>query len=378
MRLSVLRETSRIRFAARSCSSSLYTRNALQLAAKTPSIAGQRSRFPISKPFATLANVPLPNAQNQNLLQEVLVSSKELPPLEKYIYGRTQTVSPSAPLARIYQAYKSNSGHVLDAQLPYEPRPKSSRRAGPSSESGDDGVVLVAYVAVANSGKCKVSLSSGFALGSVVERGEKKEQHIVTCCHTLEEIARTVQIESLISPSGIYILPASGEPIPITGVLSSLPRHDILLLSLPPTPRLRTLPLSPYPAPSDSVIGTRLFSSPGRPELQQSQGYEEWTEWLEGYALRTWATGGKVLGYRDLAGRESKTGTYDALSHMLFNILPTPGSSGAPLVDEYGAVVGMALGTRMDNRVEGNRGWGVPAELIFEMFSLPGLKLNAG
>lgn len=52
---------------------------------------------------------------------------------------------------------------------------------------------------------------------------------------------------------------------------------------------------------------------------------------------------------------------------MLFNILPTPGSSGAPLVDEYGAVVGMALGTRMDNRVEGNRGWGVPAELIFEV-----------
>lgn len=52
---------------------------------------------------------------------------------------------------------------------------------------------------------------------------------------------------------------------------------------------------------------------------------------------------------------------------MLFNILPTPGSSGAPLVDEHGAVVGMALGTRMDNRVEGNRGWGIPAELIYEV-----------
>ena len=52
---------------------------------------------------------------------------------------------------------------------------------------------------------------------------------------------------------------------------------------------------------------------------------------------------------------------------MLFDILPTPGSSGAPLVDEHGAVVGMALGTRMDNRVEGNRGWGVPAELIYEV-----------
>ncbi|ELU43288.1 hypothetical protein AG1IA_02684 [Rhizoctonia solani AG-1 IA] len=86
-----------------------------------------------------------------------------------------------------------------------------------------------------------------------------------------------------------------------------------------------------------------------------------------GFALLKWVTEGKVLGYRDLAGRESKPGTYDALSHMLFNVLPTPGSSGAPLVDEHGAVVGMALGTRMDNRVEGNRGWGVPAELIYEV-----------
>ena len=55
-------------------------------------------------------------------------------------------------------------------------------------------------------------------------------------------------------------------------------------------------------------------------------------------------------------------------------------------------MIGVMLGTRMDNRVEGVRGWGVPAETIFEvcmiwdktalnllfrqMFSLPGLKLK--
>ncbi|QRW19606.1 trypsin-like peptidase domain protein [Rhizoctonia solani] len=153
--------------------------------------------------------------------------------------------------------------------------------------------------------------------------------------------------------------------------------HDILLLSIPhTTPRLRALPLSPYPAPEGSTLSVRLLSSHGQPELQSHGGKEVWGEWLDGFALLKWVTEGKVLGYRDLAGRESKPGTYDVLSHMLFNVLPTPGSSGAPLVDEHGAVVGMALGTRMDNRVEGNRGWGVPAELIYEMFTLPGLNLK--
>lgn len=53
---------------------------------------------------------------------------------------------------------------------------------------------------------------------------------------------------------------------------------------------------------------------------------------------------------------------------MLFEPLPTAGTSGGPIVDEEtGAVVGVILGTRMDNRVEGVRGWGSPAESIFEV-----------
>ena len=53
---------------------------------------------------------------------------------------------------------------------------------------------------------------------------------------------------------------------------------------------------------------------------------------------------------------------------MLFQPLPTAGSSGGPIVDENtGAVVGIMLGSRMDSSVEGVRGWGVPAEAIFEV-----------
>ena len=57
--------------------------------------------------------------------------------------------------------------------------------------------------------------------------------------------------------------------------------------------------------------------------------------------------------------------------------MPTPGSSGAPIVDdETGAVVGVILGSRMDyGRVEGLTAWGVPAEAIYEA-SQTGLSAN--
>jgi hypothetical protein len=92
----------------------------------------------------------------------------------------------------------------------------------------------------------------------------------------------------------------------------------------------------------------------------------------------------------DMWLRHGQPGTYDALSHLLFTPLPTAGSSGGPIIDEEtGAVVGVMLGTRTVNSIEGMRGWGASAETIFEvseqgkyaapadevqMFSLPGLE----
>lgn len=63
-------------------------------------------------------------------------------------------------------------------------------------------------------------------------------------------------------------------------------------------------------------------------------------------------------------------GTYDTLSHLLFDPPPLPGSSGGPIVsEETGSVVGIILGSRMYNHVESIRGWGIPSETIYEVSS---------
>ncbi|KAJ7630699.1 hypothetical protein FB45DRAFT_1027891 [Roridomyces roridus] len=132
---------------------------------------------------------------------------------------------------------------------------------------------------------------------------------------------------------------------PVSSIVSSIPRSDILVMR---TAAMRRADLARF-APQE----------PG------------WTPWVSG----TWAkwVRGSIMGYRDFAGREAHPGTYDSLSHLLFSPLPTSGSSGGPIVEEEsGAVVGVVVGTRMDNRVQGLQGWGVPSEIMFEMFSLPG------
>jgi hypothetical protein len=63
-----------------------------------------------------------------------------------------------------------------------------------------------------------------------------------------------------------------------------------------------------------------------------------------------------------------QAGSTHTLPHLQTSPLPTPGSSGGPIVRlDTGTVVGLTSGTRMDNRVEGERGWGATAEGVFEV-----------
>ncbi|KAF9535581.1 hypothetical protein CPB83DRAFT_20643 [Crepidotus variabilis] len=124
------------------------------------------------------------------------------------------------------------------------------------------------------------------------------------------------------------------EVFPVSKVLSALPRSDLLLLSCSlPEAQPKTKPL-----PNSDT---------------------NWRPWV-GDSLDRWEYG-TVVGYRDFAGGETHPGTYDALSHLFFTPIPTAGSSGGPIIDkETGAVVGVILGSRMNNRVEGMLGWACP------------------
>ncbi|KAI0296583.1 hypothetical protein BC826DRAFT_1003760 [Russula brevipes] len=300
-------------------------------------------------------------------------------PLDRFVL-EALAHTPSAgctALPQLIQQYLDRAGNVLGAQLPYEPNPSPSRRVSFSTDKG--GCVHLIAHAAREGDRHKVTVSSGFALDTL-----DGQSIFVTCAHTLEEIRWSPLLvlpavsysSALAAPPDLSHVRSSGSFIlstvdsapavhPVASVLSSLHRSDLILLSPFPTrTSLRSLPISPYPVPAGTPIRAHFVSE----TIPQEDG---WQPWIGG----TWSkwVQGVVLGYRDFAGREAMPGTYDALSHMLFQPLPTTGSSGGPIVDENtGAVVGVMLGTRMDSSVEGVRGWGVPAETIFEMFRLPG------
>jgi len=139
------------------------------------------------------------------------------------------------------------------------------------------------------------------------------------------------------------------------------------LLSIPQQAEsyFHPLPVSPYPASDGEEIG--VHNSAEEEALMARGGTEGWERWIDGQVRRRWAEG-TVEGYKDQAWRDAKPGTYDHLAHLLFLPTPTGSSSGGPIVSkETGAVIGTVVGERMDGVKRGQKGWGVPAEAIFEV-----------
>ncbi|KAF9505636.1 hypothetical protein BS47DRAFT_1306328 [Hydnum rufescens UP504] len=260
------------------------------------------------------------------------------------------------PFGDLVEQYDQMSGNVLDFSLPYEPSPASSR--GVRFDRTNDAVVIVAHVA-SDVFEHKVSLCSGFA----IDVPGHKNSVIVSCAHTLEMMRSNDVHKSPSAKSATLIVTPSMQIYPVSAMLSSLPRSDLVLYSLQTSlGSLATLPVNPYPAPAGTSLRAHLVSLGGAPKPGRS-----WQTWTAGAIQSHWAAG-QVLSYRDRAGRESKPGTYDTLAHILYSPIPTPGSSGGPIVDEEsGAVIGMVTGHERSNRVEGHRGFGTPAEAIFHV-----------
>jgi len=83
--------------------------------------------------------------------------------------------------------------------------------------------------------------------------------------------------------------------------------------------------------------------------------------------LRDWSHG-YISEYKDAIGRSAATGTYDDLAEMSFSCVPSPGSSGGPVVDiETGAVVGLTRGSHLSHGDGKRTGFGTPSERIFEV-----------
>lgn len=75
--------------------------------------------------------------------------------------------------------------------------------------------------------------------------------------------------------------------------------------------------------------------------------------------------------------RNTQVGTYDSLSDMIITALPSPGASGGPVVDEAGCVVGIVRGWRSAYDERTTSGFASPAQALWEVADLPGLRSRA-
>lgn len=66
------------------------------------------------------------------------------------------------------------------------------------------------------------------------------------------------------------------------------------------------------------------------------------------------------------ASRLAQTGTYDDLAIMRLSAVPRDGSSGGPIVDAAGSVVGIIRGSTQQYGDPVERGFATPAERVFE------------
>lgn len=188
---------------------------------------------------------------------------------------------------------------------------------------------------------------------------------------------------------------------PVRTLLSTIPESDLALFQLEESPfatgasaaqpgadvRLRTLPVSPYPAEVNTELSVSSFGgwvprdAPDLPMLAPAPTLTE-----AQVAKSRWGRA-RLVGYKDSIGRTAKTGTYDDLFALDFKLnrdapendsigargppsaettFPLPGSSGGPIVDtNTRSVVGIVRGYRV-SQIEGSRGDAVPAEKIFE------------
>ncbi|KAH9937507.1 uncharacterized protein B0H18DRAFT_1113332 [Fomitopsis serialis] len=274
------------------------------------------------------ASPSLPSSFDAHILAELRRNAQDH---DRHAFGPASTTGSNpgptarqAQLPELIEQYVDRGGLVLDASLPYESRPTQARRiVFDAEEDAEASVAMIVHVAE-NGAEHKITYCSGFAL-SAPKLAEGQALY-VTCAHTLEEIRFNPVVRPLLDDVSPDVQPRLF--------------YSLLFAPLRPAPTLRCIvcpptrahpPVSPYPAQPGTRIRAHFVTNKPPTSGPDADG---WRPWVGG----TWSkwVRGTIVGYRDLAGREAK----------------------------------------MRNRIEGVSGWGAPSELIFEMFSLPGLKLK--
>lgn len=221
-----------------------------------------------------------------------------------------------------------------------------------------ESVVTIAHILPPSqsNGTGEVILCSGFAIldGSL----------IATCTHPFFQInahcksydAREQQAN--LSQAKTVIITNSGEILPITRLESHLVMSDVVLLQIPKDRALVPLKVSPYPCPAGNPI--QVYNLHETALERDDRAKVKWS-WRES----------EITLYQDRAGREAATGSYDELNTLLFDTVPSAGSSGGPILDrETKAVVGIVRGSEVSYAVRKERGFGTPAESLFNVFKL--------
>ncbi|KAI6045141.1 hypothetical protein EDC04DRAFT_3055166 [Pisolithus marmoratus] len=276
---------------------------------------------------------------------------------------------PPGELGRFVREYERCSATVLQCQLPIEHVPCPTRKVDVSSP--DSGPVLIVHALDCGQAGVKTTVGSGFAIQPRSGLSDEDTMMVLTCAHTLDEIVQMASShpesagdKDVYFRSGSWVMSEiDGQSTmePLRSILSTVRQADLLLLSVRRLP-LRTLPVSPFPATVGSTVYAHFVSA------QKPESDYRWFPWVGG-TWRTWMPC-TVTGYKDRRGRVAQTGTYDELAQMFFYPAPPPGSSGGPIVNECGTVVGVTLGSMREYGHSQRQGWGVPAQDIYEMFTL--------
>ena len=302
------------------------------------------------------------------------------------VKGATDTYK-AASISHLLERFESRAGYQLSIELPYEPTPADERKVPLTSahsseaelqEANDDGVLLLAYVSnlTGARGTERISVCSGFAVEGgekiSVQDGDGKGALVVSCAHTLRAslpAQEGPEAESSGETDSVALaITRTGAIYPVRTLISSLAASDVILLQLGETAlslngsdanrrRVRTLPVSPYPAHVNSELSVSSFwgweddSGAILPNYTFDAEQQRW-----GVAASSRAPEGRekdkvklerddagrsrwgrarLVEYKDPCGASAMVGTYDELAHLDYKLLVTSPANPPALQADY-------------------------------------------